>query len=71
MASKEKKSGSTKEFSEAFRREFGEDVACPWCKSKNNEIANPFGGTVSEITFRCLECKNVFGWMKWEKRLPD
>lgn len=63
--------GKSEEFKSAFRRDFGKSVACPWCNSKNNEIANPFGGTVSEITFRCLDCKNTFGWMKWEKRLPE
>lgn len=63
--------GKPEEFASAFRRDFGKEVACPWCRSRNNEIANPFGGTVSEITLWCLDCKNTFGWMKWEKRLPE
>jgi C4-type Zn-finger protein len=54
-----------------FRDLYDEHVACPWCKSINTEVANPFGGTVSEIIFRCRDCNNAFGWMKWEMRQPQ
>jgi hypothetical protein len=56
---------------EDFRGLYDGHVACPWCKSHNTEVANPFGGTVSEIIFRCCDCNNAFGWMKWEMRLPQ
>ena len=56
---------------EGFRELYDEHVACPWCHSQNTEVASPFGGTVSEIIFRCRDCKNAFGWMKWEMRLPQ
>ena len=54
-----------------YANEFDEKVTCPWCKSEKNQVVSPFGGTVSEILFRCDDCQGVFGWMKWDKRLPE
>ena len=54
-----------------YAEQFDEKVVCPWCDSENNQVVSPFGGTVSEILFRCEDCKNVSGWMKWDKRLPE
>jgi len=56
---------------EVYADQFDEKVECPWCQSENNQVVSPFGGTVSEILFRCEDCDNVFGWMKWDNRLPD
>jgi ring-1,2-phenylacetyl-CoA epoxidase subunit PaaD len=50
---------------------YDEQVACPWCESKNTRVISPFGGTVSEISMQCDDCKSTFGWMKWEGKLPD
>jgi transcription elongation factor Elf1 len=54
-----------------YAEEFDEKVNCPWCQSDNNHVVSPFGGTVSEILFHCDACENVFGWMKWDNRLPE
>jgi hypothetical protein len=54
-----------------FAGEFDEKVCCPWCSSERNKVVSPWGGTVSEILFRCDDCESVFGWMKWDKRLPE
>jgi C4-type Zn-finger protein len=55
---------------EVFGEQYDEQVACPWCGSKNTRVASPFGGTVSEISMKCEECQSTFGWMKWEGKLP-
>jgi ring-1,2-phenylacetyl-CoA epoxidase subunit PaaD len=49
---------------------FDEQVACPWCESKNTHVLSLFGGTVSEISMQCDDCKSTFGWMKWQGKLP-
>lgn len=39
---------------------------CPWCGSARHALLSPFGGTLSEILFQCLDCDTPFGLMKWE-----
>ncbi len=56
---------------EVFGDLYDDTVACPWCESTNTSVISPFGGTVSEISMKCDDCKSTFGWMKWEGRLPD
>ncbi|NMP14751.1 MULTISPECIES: hypothetical protein [unclassified Thalassotalea] len=53
-----------------FQDEYDQTVECPWCNSTDTVVASPFGGTVSEILFRCNSCKNTFGWMKWQHKMP-
>ena len=55
---------------EVFGDLYDEQVACPWCESKNTRVVSPFGGTVSEISMQCEDCSSTFGWMKWEGKLP-
>ncbi|MEH6592560.1 MAG: hypothetical protein V7746_20000 [Halioglobus sp.] len=55
---------------EAFGDLYDEQVACPWCESKNTQVVSPFGGTVSEISMKCNDCQSTFGWMKWQGKLP-
>ncbi|MEP1473033.1 MAG: hypothetical protein ABJK25_18800 [Halieaceae bacterium] len=55
---------------QAFGDLYDEQVACPWCESKQTEVVSPFGGTVSEISMKCNDCHSTFGWMKWEGKLP-
>jgi len=45
-------------------------VTCPHCESSAVEIESPFGGSVSEVLFRCLHCKSFFHWVKWQPELP-
>jgi transposase-like protein len=54
-----------------YAEKFDDSIQCPWCESDNNQVVSPFGGTVSEVLFRCQDCEAVFGWMKWDGRLPD
>jgi len=49
---------------------YDQTVACPWCDSENTRVISPFGGTVSEISMQCNDCKSTFGWMKWQGKLP-
>ena len=53
-----------------FSDEYDEHVACPWCESTETHVVCPFGGTVSEVLFKCRDCESTFGWMKWENRIP-
>jgi transposase-like protein len=47
-------------------------VTCPHCESSAVEIESPFGGSVSEVLFRCRQCKSFFHWVKWQPELsPD
>ena len=55
---------------EVFGDLFDNTVKCPWCESTDTEVVSPFGGTVSEISMKCDDCKSTFGWMKWEGKLP-
>ena len=54
-----------------YAEKFDDSILCPWCESENSRVVSPFGGTVSEVLFRCEDCEGVFGWMKWDGRLPD
>ncbi len=65
------KNTSAKHKSTVFNDEYDQKVACPWCKSTDTTVASPFGGTVSEILFKCNGCKQTFGWMKWQHKMPD
>ena len=65
---KPKKPGSGQQ--EVFGDLYDQQVACPWCESANTRVVSPFGGTVSEISMQCEDCKSTFGWMKWQGKLP-
>lgn len=45
-------------------------VRCPWCESEKTRLVSPYGPSVAEMMFRCIDCGQSFGWMKWEHRLP-
>jgi hypothetical protein len=55
---------------QAFGELYDQIAACPWCESKSTRVISPFGGTVSEISMQCNDCKSTFGWMKWQGKLP-
>ena len=55
----------------AFNEQFDDIVACPWCESTDTEVTSPFGGTVSEILFKCRSCGEGFGFMKWDERFQE
>jgi ring-1,2-phenylacetyl-CoA epoxidase subunit PaaD len=71
MSTGERKKAPGQGQQEVFGGLYDEQVACPWCESKNTRVISPFGGTVSEISMQCEDCKSTFGWMKWEGKLPD
>ena len=50
---------------------YDNEVACPWCESTKTRLVSPYGPSVAEMMFKCLDCGQGFGWMKWEHRLPD
>jgi len=52
---------------EAYDRE----VSCPWCESANTRLVSPYGPSVAEMMFKCMDCEQSFGWLKWEHRLPE
>jgi C4-type Zn-finger protein len=54
-----------------FNERYDGEIECPWCKSRNTHVISPFGGTVSEVSMQCGDCKSTFGWMKWQGKLPD
>ena len=54
-----------------FNERFDDIVACPWCESTDTEVTSPFGGTVSEILFKCRSCGEGFGFMKWDERFQE
>ena len=56
---------------QTFAERFDKRVACPWCESEDTRVTSPFGGTVSEILFRCDDCKQSFGFMKWDERFDE
>ena len=51
--------------------EYDGQVRCPWCESTNSRLVSPYGPSVAEMMFECLDCKQGFGWLKWQHRLPD
>ncbi len=48
-----------------------QDIECPWCDSRNTELLSAYGPSVAEMQYKCLDCGQGFGWMKWERRLPE
>jgi C4-type Zn-finger protein len=54
-----------------FNERYDGEIECPWCESGNTHVISPFGGTVSEVSMQCDDCKSTFGWMKWQGKLPD
>jgi len=56
---------------DTFNDDFADIVACPWCDSTETEVTSPFGGTVSEILFKCKSCGQGFGFMKWDERFQE
>ena len=55
----------------AFNDAFDDKIECPWCASTKTEVSSPFGGTVSEILFKCKACNEGFGFMKWDERFQE
>ena len=47
------------------------EVLCPWCESPNTRLVSPYGPSVAEMLYKCDDCQDSFGWLKWEQRLPD
>jgi C4-type Zn-finger protein len=41
------------------------EVSCPFCESTDVSLEMPFGGSVSEMLFRCAKCRTFFHWIKW------
>ena len=56
---------------DTFNDHFADIVPCPWCDSTETEVVSPFGGTVSEILFKCKSCGDGFGFMKWDERFQE
>ena len=52
-------------------QDFDGTIACPWCESKNTRLVSPYGPSVAEMMFKCQDCEQSFGWLKWEHRLPE
>jgi uncharacterized Zn finger protein (UPF0148 family) len=63
--------GSCTDKQDPFNERYDGEVRCPWCESENTRVVSPFGGTVSEVSMQCDDCKSTFGWMKWQGKLPD
>jgi transposase-like protein len=47
------------------------EVSCPWCESSRTQLVSPYGPSVAEMQYKCLDCGQGFGWMKWEHKLPE
>lgn len=43
---------------------FLEDVACPFCQSKNTKMENPFGPTLCRAIYYCHNCQQAFELFK-------
>ncbi len=50
--------------------EYDGQVRCPWCESTHTRLVSPYGPSVAEMMFECLDCGQGFGWLKWQHRLP-
>ena len=50
---------------------YDEQVCCPWCESVNTRLVSAYGPSVAEMMFKCMDCEQSFGWLKWENRLPE
>ena len=57
--------------SEAATDAYDKEVRCPWCESQDTRLVSPYGPSVAEMMFKCLDCEQSFGWMKWQNRLPE
>ena len=57
--------------SEAATHAYDKEVSCPWCESQDTRLVSPYGPSVAEMMFKCLDCEQSFGWMKWQNRLPE
>ncbi|MGI9201136.1 MAG: hypothetical protein ACR2QL_08765 [Woeseiaceae bacterium] len=55
----------------AHTNQYDEEVACPWCESTKTRLVSPYGPSVAEMMFKCMDCAQSFGWLKWEHRLPN
>ena len=55
----------------AHTKDYDETVACPWCESTNTRLVSPYGPSVADMMFKCMDCAQSFGWLKWEHRLPE
>ena len=53
------------------KQDQSQDIQCPWCDSKNTKLLSPYGPSVAEMQYKCLDCDQGFGWMKWERKLPE
>ena len=51
--------------------EYDGRVRCPWCESTDTRLVSPYGPSVAEMMFECLGCGQGFGWLKWQRRLPE
>lgn len=51
--------------------DYDQQVSCPWCESNNTRLVSPYGPSAAEMMFKCLDCEQGFGWMKWQHRLPE
>lgn len=51
---------------EAAAARYRGKARCPWCDSTDTQLASLFGGTVSELLFKCCQCHLPFGVMKWD-----
>jgi transposase-like protein len=40
-------------------------VTCPFCASADVKLELAFGGSVSDMLFRCQACRSFFHWIKW------
>ncbi|WP_419461354.1 hypothetical protein [Agrobacterium tumefaciens] len=40
-------------------------VRCTHCDGENVCMESLFGGSVSEVLYRCLDCRSFFHWVKW------
>lgn len=47
-----------------------EGVKCPHCGGEDLVVQSLFGGSISEVLFRCNGCKTCFNWVKWRGALP-
>ncbi|MGP4727579.1 PaaD-like zinc ribbon domain-containing protein [Agrobacterium deltaense] len=44
-------------------------VRCTHCDGDNVRMESLFGGSVSEVLYRCLDCRSFFHWVKWRDDL--
>lgn len=64
-------SATTLAKSEVATDAYDKEVCCPWCESQNTRLVSPYGPSVAEMMFKCMDCEQSFGWMKWQHRLPE